>query len=121
MSLREFLALEAAQSVRRIGFESCEVVAAYPSGNVLIVRGGAPCLSMDIRLSPLVYAECPEYWGIEVVGSLPGGFCLGAIKPYVVAVPLTGITGRSGITVLGSRRSERIEVEGGCVPGRFFG
>jgi len=73
-----------------------------------------------VRLSPLIYIECPEHWGIEVLGFLPGNICLTAMKPYAVAIPLTGITGYKGIEVLGARRSEQIDVEGGCDRGRCF-
>lgn len=121
MSLRDFAALAPAQSFRRINFDSAEVVGDFPGGNLLIVRGEAPCLNMEVSLLPLIYIECPEYWGIEVIGSLPGSICLTAMKPYVLVLPLAGITGSKGIEVLGARRSEQIEVEGGCEPGRCFG
>ena len=117
MSVREFAAFEAAQSVRRINFDSCEVVGNFPGGDILVVRGEAPCLNMKVRLSPLIYIDCPEYWGIEVVGSLPGGFCLTAMKPFALAISLAGITGYRGIEVLGARRSEQIDVAGGCQQG----
>lgn len=120
MSVREFAAAGAAQSVRRINFDSAEVVPGFPGGFILIVRGEAPCVNMEVRLSPLVYIECPDYWGIEVLGSLPGGICLTAMKPFALAIPLTGITGYRGIEVLGARRSEQIDVEGGCEQGRGF-
>lgn len=117
MSLREFAAAGPAESVRLIGFHSCEIVGNFPGGDILIVRGEAPCLNMRIRLSPRIYIDCPEYWGIEVTGSLRGGICLTAIKPYVVSIPLAGIVGYKGIEVIGSRRSERMDVPGGCSQG----
>jgi len=119
MSLRDFAALAAAESVRRINFDSAEVVN-VAGRNILIVRGEAPCLNMNVSLSPLIYIECPEYWGIEVIGSLPGCICLTAMKPFVLALPLDGIIGSKGIEVLGARRSEQIDVEGGCESGRCF-
>ena len=118
MSLRDFAAAPAAESVRRIHFDSAEVVGGFPGGYILIVRGEAPCLNMEVSLSPLIYIECPDYWGIEVLGTLRGNFCLTAMRPYVVTIPLTGITGYKGIEVLGARRSEQIDVEGGCEQGR---
>jgi hypothetical protein len=120
MSLRDFAAAEAAQSVRRIDFDSCEVVGNFPGGDVLIVRGEAPCLNMEVRLSPLIYIDCPEYWGIEVLGSLAGNICLTAMKPYCLAIRLDGITGSRGIEVLGARRSEQIDVAGGCRSGDAY-
>ena len=117
MSLREFTELAAAESFRRIDFDSAGVVGNFPGGEILIVRGEAPCLNMDVRLSPRVYITCPEYWGIEVVGSLPGGFCLPAMKPFAIAIRLAGITGSRGIEVIGARRSEPNDVPGGCRDG----
>jgi len=31
---------------------------------------------MGVSLVPLIYVKQPEYWGIEVIGTLPGGICL---------------------------------------------
>ena len=117
MSLRDFAASPAAQSVHRIDFDSAEVVGGFAGGYILIVRGEAPCLNMNVSLSPLIYIDCPEYWGIEVLGTLRGNICLTAMKPFVVTIPLTGVIGYKGIEVLGARRSEQIDVEGGCERG----
>lgn len=117
MSLQEFAAEEAAESVRRINFDSCEVVGNFPGGYSLIVRGEAPCLNMIVQLLPRIYIECPDYWVIEVVGYLPGGFCLTATQPFTRTIPLNGITGSRGIEVRGARRSEQIDLEGGCKQG----
>jgi hypothetical protein len=120
MSLRDFAASPAAESIRRIDFDSAEVVGDFPGGHILLVRGEAPCANMEVRLSPLIYIDCPEYWGIEVLGSLPGNICLTALHPFELTIPLAGITGSRGIEVLGGRRSEQIEVEGGCERGGCF-
>ena len=117
MAMEALEKLEAASSVRKIPFDSAEVVSGIvPDTYFLVVRGEAPCLNMTVTLSPLIYIRCPEYWGIEVVGSLPGGFCLDAIKPYVKAIPLAGITGSRGIEVIGANRTLRFDVAGGCRP-----
>ena len=109
--------LQPASSSRRISFEEAEVVPGFVTGTYfLVVRGTAPCLNMSVSLLPLIYINCPEYWGIEVVGNLPGGFCLTAIKPYVVTIPLSGITGSKGIELLGSNGSRSFDVAGGCCP-----
>lgn len=113
MTTRDVHAMQAAESVKRIAFESAEVVSGFP-GHFLIVRGEAPCVNMVVWLSPLIYIDCPDYWGIEVVGSLPGGVCLTATKPFALTIPLTGITGYKGVEVLGSNRSETFDVSGGC-------
>jgi len=104
-----------AGSSRVINFDSAEVVPGIvPETFFLVVRGEAPCLNMSVALTPLIYVKCPEYWGIEVVGSLPGGFCLTAIKPFLLTIPLSGITGSKGIEVIGASRQEKFEVGGGC-------
>jgi len=105
----------AAQSCRLISFDKAEVRPGFVSGTwILIVSGEAPCLNMDVSLIPLIYTRCPEYWGIEVVGCLPQGICLRAVKPYLVTLQLTGITGSEGIEVIGSNKSEKFKVSGGC-------
>ena len=119
MSLRDFAAAEAAQSVRRIDFNSVEVVGDLPGGDVLIVCGEAPCLNMEVRLSPLIIT-CPDYWGIGVLGSLPGSICLTAMKPFKLAVRLDGMIGYKGIEVLGANRSEKIDVAGSCRQGDAY-
>ena len=70
---------------------------------------------MTVRLSPLIYIRQPEYWGIEVVGSLPG-FCLTALAPYTVSIPLAGITGTKGIEVIGANKKQKIVVPGASGP-----
>jgi len=71
MSTENFLALNPAQSVRRIAFDKARVVGGFVTGTYfLVVSGETACVNMDVRLSPLIYVTCPDYWGIEVVGSL---------------------------------------------------
>ena len=105
----------AAASSRVIAFDKAAVVPGIvPETFFLIVTGEAPCSNMEVALLPLIYIDCPEYWGIEVVGTLPGGFCLDAIKRFDLAIPLTGITGSKGIEVIGANRREQFDVSGGC-------
>jgi len=70
---------------------------------------------MTVRLSPLIYVRRPEFWGIEVVGSVPG-FCLPAIAPYTVSLPLAGTTGTRGVEVIGSNKRQKILVQGASGP-----
>ncbi len=99
------------QSCRVIDFEHAEVriFLSLPPRYLLVVSGIKPCLNMKVDLVPLVYVQQPEYWGIEVVGCLPGGLCLPAISSYSVELwdpPL----GTQGIEVIGATQSERIEI-----------
>lgn len=111
----DFESLPAAksQSCRVIDFEQAVVVSSG-SKRFLVVAGDAPCANMDVSLQALVYIQCPAYWGIEVVGCLPSGACLRAIKPFVVYIDLDGIVGSKGIEVIGANKTEQIALTGGC-------
>lgn len=107
----EFLKAPAAQSVRVIAFDRAKVVPGFrPDSWILIVEGTKPCLNMRVELIPFVYIQQPDYWGIEVTGTLPGSICLPATAPYSVALPLDGITGKKGIEVIGSNKKEKLRV-----------
>ena len=117
MDSKDFINLKPASSVKLIDFDVVEVRPGYLNDTYfLIVSGSVPCFNMDIRLSPYVYITCPEYWGIELTASLPGGVCLNAIKPFTLVLELSGITGSKGIEVIGATKSETIIVSGGCSP-----
>jgi hypothetical protein len=63
---------------------------------------------MKVRLSPRVYIQQPDYWGVEVVGTLPG-VGLPATAPYTVALPLDGIRGKKGVEVIGASTGKKLE------------
>lgn len=109
-----------AESHRLLDFENIEVNGGVAGSYFLTVSGTKPCRNMKVTLSPRIYVRCPEYWGIEVVGHLPGGICLDAIGRYEETIELTGITGSRGIEVIGASRSETRDVPGGCSDGRDF-
>jgi hypothetical protein len=112
----------AAESHRRLDFETVDIVpGVIPGTYFLTVAGTKPCSNMKVTLAPLIYIRCPEYWGIEVVGHLPGGICLNRVVPYVETIELTGITGSVGIEVIGATKREPYPVEGGCVREMVFG
>lgn len=115
MSSPSFSSNSPAESHRLLDFEKAEVRPGFVTGTfILIVFGQAPCINMNVVLSPLIYIACPEYWGIEVVGQLPGGICLDTIKPYTVTHWLAGITGSKGIEVIGASKRKTFDVTGGC-------
>jgi hypothetical protein len=99
-------------SQRLIDFERAQILAlrTFPPQLILRVTGTKPYLNMEVELVPLVFIRQPEFWGIEVVGRLPGGIGLPALAPYDVSIPLSGITGTKGIEVIGATRSKRIEL-----------
>ena len=78
-----------------------------PPQFILTVSGEKPYANMEVELSPLIYIQRPEYWGIEVVGHLPGGIRLPVMTPYTVSLPLAGLLGTKGIEIIGATRSER--------------
>jgi hypothetical protein len=105
-----FAELPQSKSVRLIDFEDVRVVPGIvPNSFILIVSGTKPYLNMKVSLSPLVYIKQPEFWGIEVVGSLPG-IGLPATAPYTVSLPLDGILGTKGIEVIGANIRKTFDV-----------
>src|SRR5205823_3198199 len=86
----------------------------YPPQPRLVVSGRKP-YPMRVELVPLMYVQRPEYWGIEVVGTVAGGpgpSVMPAITniPYVVELDLEGVIGTVGIEVIGANKTEQIPV-----------
>lgn len=110
MKTAVFLKAPTPSSLRLIDFSRAEVRPGFVTGTyILIVSGTKPYLNMTVRLSPRIYIRRPEYWGIEVIGSLPG-MGLPATAPYSVSLPLDGILGTKGIEVIGARKTKRFDV-----------
>ena len=75
---------------------------------------------MDVALVPFVYVRQPEYWEIEVVGTLRGP-ALPVPTPYSVSIRLDGILGTRGVEVVGATRRQRFDVpERPTAQGRCF-
>ena len=114
---QEFLKAPTSASVRLINFDKAKVVPGFiPNTYFLVVSGKKPYLNMTVELSPLIYIRRPDYWGIEVIGSLPG-FGLPALAPYTVSIPLDGILGTKGIEVIGANKRVKIPVPSGTKVG----
>lgn len=110
MSVADFINQPLAQSCRLIDFGHAEVRPAFVPGTfVLIVTGEKPYANMEVRLLPVVYPKPPEYWEIEVVGSM-SGIGLPALAPYHVSLPLDGIRGTKGVEVVGATQRTKIAV-----------
>jgi hypothetical protein len=98
------------ESARLIDFKEAEIRPGIVNDTYfLIVTGTKPYLNIDVRLIPLVYVQQPEYWGIEVVGTLPG-FGLPAEAEYTISIPIDGIRGKKGIEVIGATESKSLDV-----------
>lgn len=109
MKIADFLKAPTPTSVRLIDFTKAEVRPGIVNDTwILIVSGTKPYVNMTVELSPLIYVKQPEFWGIEVIGSLPG-IGLPATAPYTVSLPLTTI-GTKGIEVIGARKKKKILV-----------
>lgn len=108
---------------RIIDFETAELrKLPFQDSLYLWVRGELPGVGFEARLAPRIYHDRPDYWGIEVAvihapAIVPPGAANdigGAVETLVFerSVPLTGITGVRGITVIGANQVKRIEVSG---------
>lgn len=105
----DFESLPPPSSVRLIDFENAELVPGIvPETFILVVSGTKPYVNMTVMLSPLVYIRQPEYWGIEVIGMLPG-IGLPATAPYTVSLPTDGILGTKGVEVIGATTRKKLD------------
>jgi hypothetical protein len=124
--VQELQELPTPASTRLIDFTEVEILTlkSFPPQYVLVVSGTKPYLNVDVSLVPLTYIRRPEYWGIEVIGSV-SGIGIPAQAQYTVCLQLnqlgaTGFIGTCGIEVIGASRSERHDVSiEGLGPGRL--
>ena len=110
--MEAFTSAPPATGFRLLDFEYADIVTleSFPPQFVLRVSGTKPLFNLQVQLVPLVYIRQPEYWGIEVVGSLPGGIGLPALAPYEVSLALTGFLGTQGVEVIGASRVQRFDI-----------
>jgi hypothetical protein len=111
--LREWTDLPKSETRRLIDFNRVDILTleSVPPRFILHVSGTKPYQNIDVRLVPLTYISRPEYWGIEVVGSL-SGIGLPALTPYSVSLQLAPLgtpvfLGTRGIEVIGASRLEK--------------
>jgi len=98
------------ESCRLIAFKEAFVTHLKPGHSLLIVSGVAPTVSTRVFLSHREYRRRPDWWGIEVVGALPGGVCLQDDRQYEACISLAGLIGEMGIEVVGAAGSMKIEL-----------
>lgn len=107
MSEDEFGRLPVAQTWRRVDFDRVAIEAATLDHSAVVVVGGIKhWLNLRTELVPRCYQTRPEFWGIEVVGSLPG-YGIPGFVDYNIVLPLDGIGGTQGIEIIGATKSER--------------
>jgi hypothetical protein len=110
--MQRFMSAPPASNFRLIDFEYADVVIleSFPPQFVLRVSGTKPVANMTVQLVPLVFIQQPEYWGIEVVGSVPE-IVLPALAPYEVSLAVTSFIGTKGIEVIGANRVQRFDID----------
>ena len=84
----------------------------------LWVSARTPGTSFELRLAPRIYHDRPDYWGIEVVaiGATQADNDTGIDADTGLverSVPLSGITGTKGISVIGANQTKLIEIDSG--------
>lgn len=103
---------------RIIDFDVAELrTVPFQDSLYLWVRGTLPGAGFEARLAPRVYQFRPDYWGIEVAVVMQPKAAndtdMGEVSlEFERSVPLTGITGVRGITVIGANQAKRIEISG---------
>lgn len=116
MSFSSTGSLSSVPTGRIIDFDLAELrKVPFQDSLYLWVRGKLPGTGFEAKLAPRIYQERPDYWGIEVaiVHTLtPANDVEPAIDALVFerSVPLTGITGIKGITVIGANQVKRIDI-----------
>lgn len=103
------LAITQADTEQRIAIESARLVPGINPDEpwILVVEGEARCANMEVSLRSLPAIPEIEYWPVEVIGRLPGGICLEAMKEYTAVMPGPPM-GTEGIEVIGSNQSIKV-------------
>ncbi|MDH0690263.1 hypothetical protein N5D09_19405 [Stutzerimonas stutzeri] len=76
----------------------------------LVVTGVKAYANMRVELNPRLYITRPEYWAIEVVGTLTH-FGLPALTPFEVVIPINFQIGTKGIRVVGASKMVQIDCQ----------
>jgi hypothetical protein len=101
-----------------IDFEKAELrQVPFQDSLYLWVQGRLPAKGYDALLSPRIYPGRPDYWGIEVaafasIAPANDAEDAGDNLIFERSVPLTGITGTRGVTVIGANQVQRIDIDG---------
>lgn len=103
---------------RIIDFEKAELRRLpFQDSLYLWVKGSTSGVGQDVKLAPRVYRDRPDYWAIEVTAITvpnPANDLGEGQNPldFERSIPLTGVTGRKGITVIGANQVKQIEITG---------
>lgn len=108
--------LSGAPNGQIIDFERAELRRVpFQDSLYLWVSGKLPGPGFDVKLAPRYYFGRPDYWDIEVAAvTVPSPANDVADNDTTLeferSVPLAGITGILGITVIGANRIKQIEI-----------
>jgi hypothetical protein len=99
---------------RIIDFERAELRRVpFQDSLYLWVSGSLPGPGFEAKLAPRLYHGRPDYWDIEVAvvtANAANDADEELSLNFERSVPLTGITGNRGITVIGASQVKRIEI-----------
>jgi hypothetical protein len=99
---------------RIIDFERAELRRVpFQDSLYLWVSGSLPGPGFEAKLAPRLYYGRPDYWDIEVAvvtANAANDADEELSLNFERSVPLTGITGNRGITVIGASQVKRIEI-----------
>ncbi len=101
---------------RIIDFERAELRRVpFQDSLYLWVKGRLPGPGYEAKLAPRYHYDRPDYWDIEVAAiAIPVPANDAEANPdslqFERSVPLTGITGNRGISVIGANQVKRIEI-----------
>ncbi len=102
----QFNCLPTATTCRRVDFDYVAIEGGAAGQPLVLVSGIKDWLNLHIELRPRCYPTPPDFWVIEVVGTLPGYGVRGAVD-YHVVLPLAGLWGHEGIEIVGATKTER--------------
>jgi hypothetical protein len=118
MSGREPGALSSMPNGRIIDFERAELRRVpFQDSLYLWVSGMLPGPGFEAKLAPRFHYSRPDYWDIEVTmvaqrhGAIGNDNEAGDLQ-YERSIPLTGITGYRGVSVVGANKVMRIDISG---------
>jgi hypothetical protein len=118
MGGREPGALSSVPNGRIIDFERAELRRVpFQDSLYLWVSGMLPGPGLQVKLAPRYHYSRPDYWDIEVAAVAQGRQATsndneaGDLQ-FERSVPLAGITGFRGISVIGANQVTRIDISG---------
>ncbi len=107
LTTAQFNRLPTTTTCWRVDFDYVAIEGRGSGGQPLVlVSGIKEWLNLHIELRPRCYQTPPDFWAIEVVGTLPGYGVRGTVD-YHVVLPLAGLWGYEGIEIVGATKSER--------------